>query len=77
MKTRPIEMYVGRAWAGGSSGEWWTGYVDIPIDTPEGAIDRVATDAMISQLLADSAEFVFVGVYHIPGLEGLEEEEDA
>lgn len=70
MKTRQIEMYVGRATdAGGQGGEWWTTYVDIPADTPEDKIEDVARKVLWEHLEKESADASFLGVYHIPPLE--------
>ena len=73
MKTRMIEMYVGQAWSGGVSGEWWTVFIDIPVDTPDDQVESRACEEMRNQLMAEGTDFVFVGVYGDPE----QENEDA
>ena len=62
METRAIEMYIG---VGTDSGTWDTGYVDIPIVTPEDKIEEAGKDA----LRRAGHDYVFAGVYCIPPLD--------
>jgi hypothetical protein len=58
MKTRSIEMI--RCWMNGT---WDTAFQNIPANTPEGDIDRVAIDAHISELQQAKLEVAHVAVY--------------
>jgi len=61
MATRKIEMYVGYL-----DNTWATHMIEIPADTPEGDIDRVAIDATISEMTHEKkTEIAFCGVYHL------------
>jgi hypothetical protein len=72
--TRPIEMYVGVS--RGDSGEWYTTIVDIPVKTPDTAIERVAK-AVLERELAESEDLVgFAGVYCTLDDEVPEDDED-
>lgn len=72
-KTRQIEMYVGIS-NGDSAGSWTTDYVDIPADTPEAKIKRVAEAAFRMALVkAGTDNVAFVGVYSTPDVEEDEE----
>lgn len=58
---RQVEVY--RCW---DDGTWDTGMVDIPDDTPEEDIERVAKDRTI-ELMADSPDLLCIcGLYHVP-----------
>lgn len=70
--TRLVEMYVGIQ--EGTLGTWYTTDVDIPITTPDAAIESVAGAILHQELTAQGADnVVFWGVYSIPPLEELEE----
>lgn len=60
-KTRGIEMYLG--WPGGT---WTTIWVDIPADTPEAAIEKVACETLEFELNRTGQAVCFFGVYWIP-----------
>lgn len=66
MKMRTIEMLL--AW---DDGTWTTRFLDIPADTPEGEIDRVAVDAAITKVTrSDFGDtLVLAAVYNIPEIE--------
>lgn len=66
MKMRTIEMLL--AW---DDYTWSTDYVEIPADTPEGDIDRVAVDAAISEIGRSGSGDILVlaAVYNIPEIE--------
>jgi len=68
MKTRNIEMYVGEA-HGGDSGEWYTKYTEIPIDTPEDKIEEIAKEQTLIDLGITVTFIAFVGIYNIPEIE--------
>lgn len=69
LHTRPVEMYVGLM--EGDTGTWYTTYVEIPIDTPETAIETVACALLGQKLVAGTDNVAFWGVYHIPSLDDL------
>lgn len=54
-KTRPIEMGICMIGAGGDSGTWETTYIEIPVDTPDDALDQVATDVLIAECEAQGS----------------------
>jgi len=67
MKTRSIEMYVGKAYGGGDSGSWYTTYVEIPIDTAEEDIEEISKEILINKLRNEGdGNVAFVGLYNIP-----------
>ena len=74
---RPVEMYLARPWptvVGGDTGEWWTDFVNIPINTPEDQIAAVAEGVLMEEIEDD--DIAFVGVFNIQSLEELDDEDD-
>jgi hypothetical protein len=72
--TRTVEMYLGKSWSDGDTGEWWTTEVEIPVKTPEAKIEKVATEKLWSEINTDElGDIVFVGVYYVPSLKELDE----
>jgi hypothetical protein len=66
---RAVEMYIG---FGSDFGTWSTEYVEIPRDTPDDDIERVAVEqAKIDFGGGDG--FVFTDLYAIPTLEDSDE----
>lgn len=72
-KTRSVEYY--RGWPGnqGDRGQWDTGFIDIPADTPDDLLDNAIREAAVLLPWADEIP-IFVGLYHKPEAE---EETDA
>jgi hypothetical protein len=66
MKTRQIEML--RCWGDHT---WDTDFTEIPANTPEGDIDRVAIDGHTSEIFKANPkrDLVQTTVYHIPEIE--------
>ena len=76
--TRTVEMYIGKSWSDGDSGEWWTTEVEIPLKTPEAKIEKVATEKLWAELTdsqdrSQREDIAFVGLYYLPSLEELDE----
>jgi hypothetical protein len=69
-KTRPIEMLVAYT-NGDSHGDWDTQMIDIPIETAEDDIERVACDTWWIQYKEDKRDYAVAGlmVYWIPEIE--------
>ncbi len=63
-KTRQIEMY-----AGDNSSYWWTDLIEIPADTPEEEVERVALEVYYQELSKKGAEIAIMGVYCVPEFE--------
>lgn len=69
--TRPVEMYVGYM-----DHTWDTMMIDIPADTPNrrGLITIIAVKKALQMLeQAGRNDVAFVGRYHLPPLEDLED----
>lgn len=59
-----IEIYIGTVWSSGSSGEWYTAYVETP---DELQCNEDAITAHISKWIDDNdIECAFWGIYNIP-----------
>ena len=72
-QTLSVEYY--RCWSGnqGDRGQWDTGFIDIPADTPDDLLDNAIREAVGLLPWPDEIP-VFVGLYHKPAVE---EETDA
>lgn len=71
-KTRPVEMYYGNP----SPQTWDTFDVAVPVDTPADRIAAAAGEAARRDLERLGVEAAFYGVYFIPDLTELKDEED-
>ena len=70
-KVRPIEMYIGIN-NSGDCGSWYTDYVEIPIETPENEIEKVANEQAMTDFI-EVENLTFVGIYCIMPLEEIDE----
>lgn len=72
-KTRPVELIICESY-GSDNGNWWTSDVDIPIDTPEENIERVAKNILQIESEGQLGEMiVHIGLYNVLPLEELDE----
>ncbi len=63
---RLIEMAIGE---GEGGGQWWTEFVSIPRDTPEGEIERAGSDTWVKAHQDDKRIIGIVVAYWIPELD--------
>jgi len=67
-----VEIYIGIAWSGGSSGEWYTDYVEVPDALLD---DEKGMTKYISEWIdRECIECAFWGIYNISSSMDDEEE---
>ena len=64
-KTRNIEIYTGY-----HDNTWDSYYVEIPADTPENDIEKVAIGIEENNLNQKGVIVAFIGLYSIPSIDG-------
>lgn len=67
-----IAVEIGRVWGSPDGGEWDTSVVDIPGDTPQDEIAKVALEKGMEELRANATAvdaLVHMFVYHINEIE--------
>ncbi len=59
-----VEIYIGTAWSGGTTGEWYTVYVEVPDDIID--VEPELMRHISAWLDEEKIECAFWGVYNIP-----------